>query len=329
MSVTHDARPASASPAAEGIQGRSLTRIALDRLRHDRTFVLSVSILAFIVLVALFAPVICGWIGVDPYSFNPDTVDPEQAGRPLGPWGGASWQHPFGVEWGTGRDIFARLVYGLRVSLLIATCATVITTIIGTTVGIISGYSKGWVDSSLGRFMDLILAFPFLLIVLSLSGALTDRITSLGVPAGNASRITYLIVIFSIFGWPFLSRIVRGQVLSLREREFVESAIAMGAGTPRILFREVLPNLWAPILVYATLVLPSYIGAEAALSFLGVGILPPEPSFGAMLSDSIKYFTLIPSYLFIPGTLLTIVVIAFNLAGDSIRDAIDPQAGRQ
>ena len=329
MSATLEAPPAAPSAASGAIEGRSLTRIALDRLRHDRTFIISVATLAFIVLVALFAPVICGWIGVDPYTFNPDTVDPEQAGRPIGPWGGASWQHPFGVEWGTGRDIFARLVYGLRVSLLIATCATLVTTLIGTFVGIVSGYSKGWIDSSLGRFMDLILAFPFLLIVLALSGALTERITALGMPEGNPSRITYLILIFSLFGWPFLARIVRGQVLSLREREFVESAIAMGAGTRRILFREILPNLWAPILVYATLVLPSYIGAEAALSFLGVGILPPEPSFGAMLSDSIKYFTLIPSYLFIPGTLLTIVVIAFNLAGDSIRDAIDPQAGRQ
>jgi peptide/nickel transport system permease protein len=176
--------------------------------------------------------------------------------------------------------------------------------------------------------MDVILAFPFLLIILALSGALTDRITTLGVPEGNASRITYLILILSLFGWPYLARIVRGQVLSLREREFVESAIASGARTPRILFTEILPNLWAPIIIYATLTLPTYIGTEAALSFLGVGVLPPEPSFGIMLSESVKYFTVIPSYLFIPGTVLALLVVTFNLAGDAVRDALDPRAGR-
>jgi peptide/nickel transport system permease protein len=176
--------------------------------------------------------------------------------------------------------------------------------------------------------MDLILAFPFLLIVLALSGALTQRITSLGVPEGNASRLVYLILIFSLFGWPYLARIIRGQVLSLREREFVESATAMGASGRRILFKEILPNLWAPILVYASLTLPTYIGAEAALSFLGVGILPPEPSFGAILADSVNYFKLVPSYLFIPGGILAILVVTFNLVGDGVRDALDPRAAR-
>ena len=286
-------------------------------------------ILAIIVLIAIFAPLICSWLGVDPYALDPTAIDTNEAGKPIGPWAGASLSHPLGVEWGTGRDILARMLYGLRISLLIATAATILTTTIGTVVGIIAGYSRGWVDSALARFMDVILAFPFLLIILALSGALTDRITALGVPEGNASRITYLIVILSLFGWPYLARIVRGQVLSLREREFVESAIASGAGTPRILFSEILPNLWAPIIIYATLTLPTYIGTEAVLSFLGVGILPPEPSFGAMLSDSVKYFTVIPSYLFIPGTVLALLVITFNLAGDAVRDALDPRAGRQ
>jgi len=149
------------------------------------------------------------------------------------------------------------------------------------------------------------------------------------VPEGNASRITYLIIVLSVFGWPYLARIIRGQVLSLREREFVESAVASGAGTGRILFSEILPNLWAPILVYATLTLPAYVATEAVLSFLGVGLLPPEPSFGVMLSESVKYFTLVPSYLFIPGTVLVILVVTFNIVGDAVRDALDPRAGRQ
>jgi peptide/nickel transport system permease protein len=173
--------------------------------------------------------------------------------------------------------------------------------------------------------MDLILAFPFLLIILSLSGVMTDRLEALGVPEGNPSRITYLILVISAFGWPYLARVVRGQVLSLREREFVEASVAMGAGRRRILFTEILPNLWAPILVYLTLLLPSYIGLEAVLSFLGVGVLPPDTTFGAMLARSVSYFKVVPTYLFIPGGMLVILVITFNLLGDALRDALDPR----
>ena len=307
------------------IAGRSLSQIAWSRLRRDKTFIVSSIVLIVILLLALLAPVATGLIGVDPYSLDKTVID-TSGGKPIGPWGGASAEHPLGVEWGTGRDILARLLYGLRISLLIAFSATIIVVVLGTLFGIISGYSRGWVDGFLGRFMDVILAFPFLLIIVALSGSLTQRLTALGVPEGNASRITYLILILGVFGWPYLARIVRGEVLSLREREFVESAVSLGAGTPRILLREILPNLWAPILVYATLLLPVYVGVEAVLSFLGIGVLPPEPSFGAMLADSVQYFTLIPSYLFIPGTLLVIVVVAFNLVGDSVRDALDPKA---
>lgn len=320
---------ASAAPAAaDAVDGLSLRQLAWRRLKRDKTFIASSIVLIFIVLVAIFAPQITALLGVDPYSLDGTAID-DSGGKPIGPWGGASLEHPLGVEWGTGRDLLARLLYGLRISLLIATSATILTVTLGTIFGIISGYARGFTDAAIGRFMDLILAFPFLLIVLALSGAFTQRLTDLGVPEGNASRITYLILVLGIFGWPYLARIVRGQVLSMREREFVESALSIGASTPRILFREILPNLWAPIIVYATLLLPTYIATEAALSFLGVGVLPPEPSFGAMLSESVQYFTLVPSYLFIPGTVLVIVVVAFNLAGDSVRDALDPKAARQ
>ena len=318
--------PATEPPESpEEIQGRSLSQIAWGRLKRDKTFIASCIVLLIIVLVAIFAPFITGLIGVDPYSLDKEAIS-SSGGKPNGPWGGASLDHPLGVEWGTGRDILARLLYGLRISLLIATTATILVVVLGTLFGVISGYVRGFTDAAIGRFMDLILAFPFLLIILALSGAMTQRLTDLGVPEGNASRITYLILVLGIFGWPYLARIVRGEVLSLREREFVESAIAMGASSTRIIFREILPNLWAPILVYATLLLPTYIAVEAALSFLGVGILPPEPSFGAMLSESVQFFQLVPSYLFIPGTVLVIVVVAFNLAGDSVRDALDPKA---
>jgi len=331
MSLTTD--PAVGSPttdAAAGteIAGRSLSQIAWARLRRDKVAIVSATVVLVIVGVALLAPVITKLLGVDPTTFNPDTVN-DAGALPLGRWGGISLDHPLGVEPGTGRDILARLLYGSRISLLIALSATIITVTVGVTVGILAGYSRGILDTALGRLMDLILAFPLVLILLALSNVMTQRLeTTFGLGQVEA-RVLYLILVLSLFGWPYLARIVRGQVLSLREREFVESAVSMGAGTPRILFREILPNLWAPILVYSTLLLPTYISAEAALSFLGVGLVPPTPSWGAMLADSVRYFTVVPSFLFIPGTYLFVVVLAFNLLGDSVRDALDPRLGRE
>ena len=285
-------------------------------------------ILALMYLIAIVGPNIAAALGFDPIAFDRSSISSAGGGKPIGDFGGISPKHPLGVEWGTGRDIFAQLLTGLRISLVIASTATLITVIIGTVIGIIAGYVGGWADTVIGRLMDLILAFPFLLIILALSGVLTQRLVELGVPEGNSARIVYLILVMSFFGWPYLARIVRGQVLSLREREFVEAAVAMGAPRRRILFGEILPNLWAPILVYATLTLPSYIGLEAALSFLGVGVLPPLMTFGAMLANSVAYFNVVPTYLFIPGTVLVILVVAFNLFGDAVRDALDPKVIR-
>jgi len=305
--------------------GRSLRQIVWARLRRDKVAMLCLFIVTFMYAVAIFGPFIGAYFGLDPYKLDTATIS-DLGGRPVLPNGGISPEHPLGVEWGTGRDIFAQLIFGLRISLVIATTATFITVVLGTVIGIVAGYTGGLTDTLIGRFMDLILAFPFLLIILALSGVLTQRLTDLGVPDGNPSRILYLILVFSVFGWPYLARIVRGQVLSLREREFVEAAVAMGARRRRILFSEILPNLWAPILVYATLTLPAYIGLEAAISFLGVGVLPPETTFGAMLANSVNYMNVVPTYLFIPGTVLVVLVVSFNLFGDAVRDALDPKA---
>jgi peptide/nickel transport system permease protein len=307
--------------------GRSLRQIVFARLRHDKVAMVCLSILVLFYTIAVFGPVVAGFVGLNPYTFDASAIS-DLGGKPKLPWGGISATHILGVEWGTGRDIFAQLIYGLRISLVISTSATLITVAIGTVIGIVAGYTGGWTDNIIGRFMDLVLAFPFLLIILALSGPLTQRLTQLGIPDGNPSRIVYLILVLSVFGWPYLARIVRGQVLSLREREFVEAAVAMGANKRRILFTEILPNLWAPILVYATLTLPAYIGFEAALSFLGVGVLPPETTFGAMLANSVSYFNVVPTYLFIPGTVLVVLVVSFNLVGDALRDALDPKATR-
>jgi peptide/nickel transport system permease protein len=305
--------------------GRSLRQIVWARLRRDRVAMICLGIVVAMYLIAIIGPFVLTALNISPYTLDRSAIS-DLGGRPVLPNGGISPQHILGVEWGTGRDIFAQLIFGLRISLIISTSATLITVFLGTVIGIVAGYTGGLTDSIIGRFMDLILAFPFLLIILALSGVLTQRLTELGVPEGNPSRITYLILVLSVFGWPYLARIVRGQVLSLREREFVEAAVAMGAPRRRILFGEILPNLWAPILVYATLTLPSYIGLEAALSFLGVGVLPPETTFGAMLANSVNYMKVVPIYLFIPGAVLITLVVAFNLFGDAVRDALDPKA---
>jgi peptide/nickel transport system permease protein len=304
--------------------GRSLRQIVWARLRRDRVAMVMLSVLVFVYLLAIFGPFVAPLFGFDPYRYDPAAVN-TPTGGPVLAFGGISAAHPLGVEWGTGRDIASQLLWGLRISLIVATTSTILTVTLAVVVGIIAGYAGGWTDMLLGRFMDLVLAFPQLLILIAMSAVLTQRLTDLGVPPGNPSRITYLILAISVFGWPYLARIVRGQVLGLREREFVEAAVAMGASRRRILFTEILPNLWAPILVYTTLVLPAYIGLEAALSFLGVGILPPDVTFGTMLASSVRYFQVAPTYLFIPGSALVIIVVAFNLLGDSLRDALDPR----
>ena len=304
--------------------GRSIPQIIWARLKRDRVAMICLVILVAFYLIGIFGPFVAGFLGFDPYRFDTASIS-DLGGAPILPHGGISLTHPLGVEWGTGRDTLSQLMWGLRISLVISTTATLITVVLGVFFGIVAGYAGGRTDAILGRVMDLVLAFPFLLIVMALSGVFTQRLTQFGVPEGNPSRILYLILVMSFFGWPYLARIVRGQVLSLREREFVEAAVALGAGRRRILFTEMLPNLWAPILVYATLTLPSYIGLEAVLSFLGVGVLPPETTFGAMLANSVTYFNVVPEYLFIPGTVLVILVVSFNLLGDSLRDALDPK----
>jgi len=307
--------------------GRSIRQIVWARLRRDRIAMICLLVLIAYYLIGMLGPIVGPALGLDPYAFDRAAIS-NLGGRPVLPNGGISAEHPFGVEWGTGRDILSQLLWGLRISLVVATTATLLTVTIGVTVGIVAGYAGGWVDLLIGRFMDLVLAFPFILIVLALSNVLTDRIIDLGVPPGTPSRIVYLILVISVFGWPYLARIVRGQVISLREREFVEAAVSMGSSRRRILFTEILPNLWAPIIVYTTLLLPAYIGFEAALSFLGVGVIPPDTTFGAMLANSVNYFTNVPSYLFIPGTILAVLVVSFNLLGDALRDALDPRVTR-
>jgi peptide/nickel transport system permease protein len=250
---------------------------------------------------------------------------------PTGGWGGMGWSHLFGVEPGTGRDVFSRVVLGTTFSLMIATAATLVSVVIGGVLGIISGYMGKATDFWISRFMDLVLCFPQTLMLLALSPILKQRISDLGVPGGVGGlqvSAVYLILVLGFFTGPYFGRIVRGQVLSLRNREFVEAARSLGAKRRRIWFRELVPNLWAPLIVFASLTLPLNIGAEAALSFLGVGLQPPTPSLGNILSNSVSYYSADPAFFYLPGITLVLIVLAFNLLGDGLRDALDPKSAR-
>ena len=319
--------PDTSNDVSEQVVGRTLPQIAFNRLKKDKVAITCVVVLIFIASLAIFAPLITKLLHIDPYTFNPDTIS-DNGGLPNGKLGGVSMAHPLGVEPLTGRDILARLLYGSRISLLIAITAAIITVVTGVIIGIVAGYARGWLDSFLSRIMDITLAFPFLLVVIAMSPVLEQRVVGLGISSGNPSRIATLIILLSIFGWPYLARLIRGQVLSLREREFVEAATSIGTGSARMIFKELLPNLWAPILVYTTIAVPGLIGAEAALAYLGISVNPPTATWGAMLEESVNYFTVDPFYMFVPLTMLLMAVLSFNLLGDALRDALDPKADR-
>ena len=313
--------------AAESIISRSPRELAWARLSRDKFARVALGVIVFYLLVAAFAPVICAVLGISPYALDGDALN--DYGLPKGAFGGISTEHWLGVEPGTGRDIFARLIYGARASLLVGILATFLTTAIGLVIGVFAGYKRGWADSIIGRFMDLTLAFPSFLLIIALTRPFTQRLESLGVPEGNPARMTYIILVLATFGWVYVARVVRGQTLTLREREFVEAAKASGATTRHIIFKQLLPNLWAPVIVIVSLSLPGYVATESTLSFLGLGLMQPAASWGVMLGDSVRYYRADPTYLFIPGIALVMLVMAFNIVGDAVRDALDPKADRQ
>jgi len=313
------------SPLA--IEGKSPRELAWARLSSDKFALVAIGVIVTYLLVAALAPVICSVLGISPYALDGDALN--DYGLPKGAFGGISTEHWLGVEPGTGRDIFARLIYGARASLLVGVLATFLTTAIGLVIGIVAGYKRGWVDSVIGRFMDVTLAFPSFLLIIALTRPFTQRLESLGVPEGNPARMTYIILVLATFGWVYVARVVRGQTLSLREREFVEAAKASGATSRHIIFKQLLPNLWAPVIVIVSLSLPGYVATESTLSFLGLGLMQPAASWGVMLGDSVRYYRADPTYLFIPGVALIVLVMAFNLVGDAIRDALDPKTDRQ
>jgi peptide/nickel transport system permease protein/oligopeptide transport system permease protein len=322
LEMTPDAAPEAVLEGAGGaaIEGRSLGRIAWLRLRRDKAAMGGLVVVVLLILIAIFGP----FFVQNPNTYHSNLINATFS-RPNGPLGGISLAHPFGVEPITGRDMLARVVVGARYSLLIGFLATLLAVVIGAIMGVIAGYFGGWVDSVIARAMDIFLAFPLLVFAIALVGVIPGSAFGL---SGNTLRVSLLVFIIGFFAWPYMGRIIRGQTLSLREREFVDAARSLGARGPYVMFRELLPNLVGPILVYATLLIPTNILFEAALDYLGVGLIPPTPSWGQMLSNAVTqgFYAVDPMYMIIPGVAIFITVMAFNLFGDGLRDAFDPRS---
>jgi len=312
---------------SEAIQGRTPWQISWRRLKRDRAAMIGGAVAIFLILVAIFAKPIESLFNLDPNAnhnnqFQGGLIDPNTS-LPLGGWGGMSWHHLLGVEPPLGRDLLARMIEGSWVSLLVAFGATLLSNLIGTVLGVVAGYYGGWVDTLISRLMDIFLAFPLLLFAIAISASLQGKAFGL---SGLPLHIGVLIFVIGFFNWPYMGRIIRGQTISLREREFVSAARSIGARGPYILFKELLPNLWAPILVYSTLLIPTNILFEAALDFLGVGIAPPQASWGQELAKAVDYYQSDPQFLLVPGIVIFIAVLSFNLFGDGLRDALDPKS---
>ncbi|MGH7765725.1 MAG: ABC transporter permease [Candidatus Dormibacteraceae bacterium] len=294
------------TPAASEVEGRGPLRLAWSRFRGDRVGIASAIVILLIVALALAAPLIAQFVGHDPNAQYRDIgLSPE--GIPVGP----SRTFLFGTD-DLGRDVFVRVVYGTRISLVAGVLASGLAVLVGVLVGLTAGYFGSTVDAVLARSMDVVLSFPYLLFALALVSII-------------GPSLPLSIVVIAFFSWASVGRVVRGQTLSLREKEFVEAARSLGASDLRIMFVDILPNLTAPIVVYATLLIPLSIVFEATLSFLGLGIVPPTPAWGEMLAGSVAYYKVAWWFVIAPGAALLITTLAFNLLGDSIRDALDPR----
>jgi peptide/nickel transport system permease protein len=302
------------------VAARSPLQLFWRRLRRDKVALAALGFIVALCVCAALAGPITKLLGApQPNVQSTDALD--DFGLPQGP----SSEHLFGVDQ-IGRDVFSRVLYGAQVSLKVAFIGTGLSVLIGVTMGMIAGYYRGWVDTAIARFIDVLLAFPVLLLGLGLATACSDRDGCLGGTLQPGLGVVIFIIILA--NWPYVARIIRGQVLSLREKEFVEASKSLGASDRRIIFREILPNLVAPIIVYTTLFIPANILLEAALSFLGVGVQPPDPSWGKMLADATEIFDTAWWYMLAPGMALLLTVLAFNLLGDGLQDALNPKGTR-
>jgi peptide/nickel transport system permease protein len=322
MTAPTDATP----PKKVSTRGKSPTAIALARLRRDKVAMISLGIFVFFLLIAIFAPLLTSLEGQDTTTLHQNLTD--EYGFPnIGP----NSQHWFGVEPRLGRDLFARWVYGARPSLIVAISVTIVTSIIGVVIGLLAGFVGGWTDRILSWVIDFVLSLPYLLFAIAVPAVLLAVFVGTdNADAQETAKVRFisLILVLSFFGWASLARLIRGEVLSLREREFISAAKVLGVPTSKVLFRELLPNLVAPIVISTSMALPSYIATEAGLTVLGVGLTEPTPSWGLTIAAAETYYRADPLYLWLPVLAISILVLALSLLGDSIRDAFDPRTRR-
>jgi peptide/nickel transport system permease protein len=296
--------------AAGPVEGRTQWQLTWRRLRSDRVSMIALAVIAIMVILAIIAPVFAA-ITHHPVNTSYPNQGENAFGNPVGPFTNGFW---LGTD-SVGRDLFVRILYGARISLFVGVVTTAIAAFLGVSIGLIAGYFGGVVDTVLARLTDAVLAFPYVVLALALAEAF-------------GPSLTIILIVITFFSWAGIARIVRGQTLAIREKEYIEAARSLGAGPFRIMFYDILPNLLAPVLVVATLYIPNAIVFEATLSFLGLGIQPPTPSWGNMLADAQNFYQVAWWYLVFPALFLLITTLAFNLLGDGIRDAMDPRTER-
>ncbi|MFH8291146.1 ABC transporter permease [Streptomyces sp. NPDC018059] len=318
------------SPKKQGSEGRSPGRLAWTRFKRDKSGVTAACVVLFFFVISLCAPLISKLYGKDPYTTY-GVNDPSlfnEFSYPIKPNGGIDSEFWFGIEPQLGRDVLTFLLYGMRNSLLIAAATTILVTLIGIAVGVTAGYLGGKTDYFIGRVIDILLAFPSTLFFIAFWPVMISVVVAPEDKTPTWLTVTSLIAVMTAFGWASIARLLRGEVLALREREFVEAAKVTGASPARIIFKELLPNLWTPILIQATLALPMFVTAEAGLAFLGVGLQEPTPDWGVMIQRASEVYEQDITYMAFPGIAMVIFVVAFNLLGDSVRDALDPKTKR-
>jgi len=270
------------------------------QLRKRKMSVVGLAIIVILIVVAVLAPVLSPYDPIEP------NVSRETMTQP------PSWSHPLGTD-SLGRDVLSRLVYGARISLQVGIVAQLVTLLIGITVGAVAGYCGKWIDHVLMRFTDMVFAFPTALFAIAVMAVFENP------------SIGKIILVLGLIGWPGVARLVRAQVIAVKEHEFAQAARALGSGDLRIVVRHILPNSMAPILVAATIGVAGNILTESWLSFLGLGAQPPTPSWGSMITDGQAYMINKPWLCMFPGLAIVITVLGFNLFGDGLRDALDPR----
>jgi peptide/nickel transport system permease protein len=323
----------------EQVKARGYWEQVWRRFKRDKVAIAGGVFIVFLVIAAFGgAPLAAHLLRHGPNDIFAGGVDPERQ-LPVGPWTrietipypGASGDYPetlfiLGADSQLGRDVFLRLLYGAQVSLQVAIGATLVSMVIGVLLGAIAGYYRGWIDTVVSRITEITMAFPALLFLIALTSTVGNRLNNVTFGGLVSKGVFTLVLVIGAFGWFYPARIIRAQVLSLREKEFIEAARMVGASDWRIIRSHLLPHLVAPIIVYSTLIIAQYVLLEAGLSFLGLGIPLPTASWGNLLATAPDYYLTQPWLMVWPGAAVLLTTLAFNLLGDGLRDAVDPRS---